>query len=271
MNTTYKPTYPCKVISSFFDNYYGIHVYETIKSISFRKSKISNQLEKEIFKYFKLFNLIFSIYYDSQISEYLTLYKEVYDENISENVRKLLPQKNDINIQLFIWMNTLLMNFSNLKPQEAYFMFLLSTLLINKQYGYSCVLPVNLVKLYKNIGDNDVKTYFLYSFLNSMFFKEKDDLKNEFIYFMNKNKILINNLGIEELFLFGSVKNNEYHELSDFDLVVRYKKGISYLDIQKTERKLFNLIFDEFKRKSDIQEFNMFIKSHNIIEIEKII
>jgi predicted nucleotidyltransferase len=104
-----------------------------------------------------------------------------------------------------------------------------------------------------------------------MFFKEKDDLKNEFIYFMNKNKILINNLGIEELFLFGSVKNNEYHELSDFDLVVRYKKGISYLDIQKTERKLFNLIFDEFKRKSDIQEFNMFIKSHNIIEIEKII
>lgn len=271
MNTTYKPTYPCKVISSFFDNYYNIHVYETIKMISFRKTKISNQLEQEIFRYFKLFNSIFSIYYDSDINEYMILYKEIYGEDISERLRLILPNNNYSNIQLFEWIKKLLNHFSYLKPQEAYFIFLILTLMINKQYGYSCVLPVNFVEVSKDIEDSEIKTYFLYSFFNSMFLKETFDLKKEFICYINENKNMLNKLGIEELYLFGSVKNNEYHELSDFDLVVKYFEDTSFLDIQKTELKLYDLFFEKFKRKSDIQEFNMFMKSHNLIELERII
>lgn len=107
MNTTYKPTYPCKVISSFFDNYYNTHIYELIKMISFRKTKISSQLELEIFKYFKLFNSIFSIYYESNINEYIVSYKEIYGEDISERLRLILPNNNYTNIQLFEWIKKL--------------------------------------------------------------------------------------------------------------------------------------------------------------------
>ncbi len=46
-------TFPCKVISSFYDNYYNIHKYDDIKKITFRIQNIDTEFSQEILNYFK--------------------------------------------------------------------------------------------------------------------------------------------------------------------------------------------------------------------------
>ena len=53
MDTTYTSTFPCKVISSFYDNYYGVHKYDDIKKITFRIQNNDTNFNQEILNYFK--------------------------------------------------------------------------------------------------------------------------------------------------------------------------------------------------------------------------
>ncbi len=58
MDTTYKPSYTCKVISSFIDNYSHIHKYEMIKKVTLRKEEINSSEKEDIYKMFLFFNII---------------------------------------------------------------------------------------------------------------------------------------------------------------------------------------------------------------------
>lgn len=269
MDTTYKPTYPCKVISAFFNNYYHQHRYDLIKQITYRKLEIKTDVEKEIYQYFKLFNLAFSIYFQSPIADYLLAYKEVYNENISDEALAILPEMDFKDLVLFIWMNQLLTKIENFHKSEAYFMFLLLTILVNKQYGYSCIPPVDLFTVSNRMQKKEIREYFLFSYFNSLFYVERQELKSEFINFVLENKTDFNNLGIKELYLFGSVMKNEYHEFSDFDILVKYD-DIPFENMKNTEKKLSNILFDKFKRQVDIQEYKSFLEYHSLNEVEKI-
>lgn len=63
-------------------------------------------------------------------------------------------------------------------------------------------------------------------------------------------------LGIDEIYLLGSVLKNEYTSFSDIDIIVKFKKDIVNINERKLiehKLKLFN--FDKFDQKSDILWF----------------
>ena len=86
IDTTYKPSYPCKVISSFYDNFFHIHIYELIKKITLRKEQINSRLKKKIQLYFCLFNLIFSLQIENFDCEYIkNFYEFLFKKNYHPN------------------------------------------------------------------------------------------------------------------------------------------------------------------------------------------
>lgn len=58
----YNISYPCKVISSFYDNYFGVHIYDLIKKITLRFSEPNSNEENEILKFFIFFQLFFAVH-----------------------------------------------------------------------------------------------------------------------------------------------------------------------------------------------------------------
>lgn len=79
MDTSYKFSYPCKTISNYYDNFYGVHRYDEIKAIAYRKREV-NKIDKVLFEYFQLFQITYSLLNFSKcpICEF------VKRENISE-------------------------------------------------------------------------------------------------------------------------------------------------------------------------------------------
>ena len=69
---------------------------------------------------------------------------------------------------------------------------------------------------------------------------------------------------ISNIFLFGSVLNDDYYESSDIDLVIKYKKGITFDEIISINKYIKNDLFNKFQRQSDIHEYNEFITNHSI-------
>lgn len=58
----YNISYLCKVISSFYDNYFGVHKYDLIKKITLRFSEPNSNEENEILKFFIFFQLFFAVH-----------------------------------------------------------------------------------------------------------------------------------------------------------------------------------------------------------------
>ena len=271
MDTTYTSTFPCKVISSFYDNYYNIHKYDDIKQITFRKQCIDTEFRQQIFNYFKLFQMIYSMPINSSISEYIQCYKMIYNTEIFNY--SLLSQDFCLGVKLFEWIDRYWINFKNMESSESYFFFLILTLFLTKQYNYTCVPPVNLFETYQMIKHENSRKYFLYSYFNSLFINNKKNnlnLKEEIINFLHKEKERLIKKGINSIFIFGSIYKNEYHRNSDVDLVVMFKEPVSFKTIKECKKYISTLILNTFHRSCDIIEYNEFIESHDIKQTFKI-
>lgn len=148
------------------------------------------------------------------------------------------------------------MNIKKLNTNEAFFIYIISTLLINENYQNFCILP-DFSK--ENFNKDNLNEYFLLSYFNKYFEKEKQDLKIDFINFIKKNKLTIKKFGISNLYLFGSILKHTYHDYSDFDIVLKYDTN----NISKTNNLLSNYIENKFKRKTDIHNIKD-LKNNNI-------
>lgn len=266
MSKIYNPSYSCKVISSFYDNYYDKHEYDLIKRIILRKEDLNNDLKIEIYNYFLLFNMIFTIYKPlNNISLILKYYNYVFKE-LDKRVKILIKNKklnfDDITL-LFELLKTC--NSSN-----AFLLFLLITLIANDKYGYSCILPCDIIKTLNNInGDNNIKSYFITSYFNALYHKERIDLKLEIINYLNKLKYELIDEGIISIYLYGSIMNDEYSDSSDIDLVVRYD-SLKIEKIKILNNKIKTSLQNKFRRDVDIHEYNDFISIRDISKTIKI-
>lgn len=259
MNKIYNPSYPCKVISSFYDNYYDKHEYDLIKRIILRKEDLNNDLKIEIYNYFLIFNMIFTIYKPlNNISLILKYYNYVFKE-LDKRLKIFLKNKklNFDDIPLLFELLKIC-NSSN-----AFLLFLLITLIVNDKYGYSCVLPCDIIKTLNNINDDDIKSYFIKSYFNSLYHKERIDIKLEIINYLNKLKSELKDIGIISIYLYGSIMNDEYSDSSDIDLVVRYD-SLKIEKIKTLNNKIKTSLQNKFRRNVDIHEYNDFILIRDI-------
>lgn len=271
MDTTYTSTFPCKVISAFYDNYYNVHKYDDIKKITFRIQNIDTKFNQEILNYFKLFQMIYSLPINASASEYIQCFKLIYDKEIVHD--SLLNDRMDLGICIFEWLDRYLIKFKEMESSESCFFFILLTIFLTKEYNYTCVPPVNLYEVYKTIKNANSRIYFLYSYFNTLFInnmKYNHNLKEEIINFLQSEKDKLVEKGIKSMFLFGSMCKNEYHRNSDVDLVVLFNDPISFKMIKDSKNYISTIILNTFHRSCDIVEYNDFIESHAITETYKI-
>lgn len=138
------------------------------------------------------------------------------------------------------------------------------TLRLNIEFKYSCIFPNDLIFQVKSIDNVVTRRYFLKSYINNLYSKKVNNLKIELISYIKSNIKIYSKMNISNIFLFGSVLNDDYYESSDIDLVIKYKKGITFDEIISINKYIKNDLFNKFQRQSDIHEYNEFITNHSI-------
>lgn len=258
MDTSYKFSYPCKTISNFYDNFYCIHIYDEIKQVVYRK--VLETKHQELFMYFKLFQLIFSLPLDSDFDKY----KENYYLAVGD---KFLNKYDDIikvsskNIYEAIYKFTK-MKSSDLK--ETFVVYLYLQNIISKNVGYNILLPANLIIECNAILDEEIGKYFLQSWFNMLFKPKKYELKEIIVKKYKKCKCIFSKLPIDEIYLFGSIYKDEYYDSSDIDLVVKFKTPITPDRIIQIKEIISAYNKKNFQRNTDIQNYYDYIQLHDI-------
>lgn len=249
-DTSYKFSYPCKVISNFVYDYYEINNYDKIKNIIFRKNKITTKKEKIYFNLFKLFINIFNLPISFDFQKYLKNFKNIFNIKLFSKeflifTRKL--SKNNKNI--FENLSDYIFIMRKLNYLESFFLYLFLNIRFNGVFKSSISFPIfsKLIKNKKQI----LSKHFLLSYFNLNYTKNSIDLKNNFIKFIISKKKILNNLGIKHIYLFGSILQNTYHENSDFDLLIEYVNASTH-----TNKYLNYIIKKKFNRNIDIHNIN---------------
>ena len=153
---------------------------------------------------------------------------------------------------------------------EAYLLFIISTLKINEEFNHSCVIPITLFENLFKINGKKVREYFIKGFFENLFKTNDCNLKDTFLQYILKNKNRYIKNGISHIYIFGSILTGDYHDSSDFDLVIEYENEVNIEKIKKTTNKLKSDVFKRFKRKSDIHTLNNFTKVSDIDKAYKI-
>lgn len=269
MDTTYKASYPCKIIASFWDNYYSKDIYEKIKKITLRKYIPQDNEDILMYNFFLLFALLFTLPTEYSFSDIKRHYEYVFSEKLDNDLYDLFLLRGKTS-DIFEWLNECFELILTSNPKKAFLIFLLATLEINKIFGYSCVIPTTMLKNISKIKGRKVRTYFINGYLNNIFRRKIENLKKYFIDYVIKNKKRYIAKGILHIFLFGSVLTGDYHASSDFDLVIEYDSKIDIFAIRDINKKIKNDLFKKFGRSSDIHILNNFIKISEIGEFYKI-
>lgn len=166
----------------------------------------------------------------------------------------------------------ILMSINAKNDNISFFWFLMVTIMLNKIYGEPCVPPVDLFKRIQSISDKNTQYYFLKAWLDDFYPEIKKDLREKVIDVYQKESHYFYEIGIEEIYLFGSVLKNEYSSSSDIDLIIKFKKEIVDITERKLiEHKLKIFNFDKFERKSDILWSEIAEELHDIKTIFRLI
>lgn len=259
MDTSYKFSYPCKTISNFYDNFYECHIYDEIKAITYRQKEL-NESNRDIYDYFQIFQIIYSLPIDSSWEMYKIKYRMIIEHDASneydEAVFKIVSNFYD-GVFEFARMKK-----GNLK--EAFLVYLFIQNRLSVLTGYSVLVPANLKQECDAILDLKAGKYFLKGWFYMIYEPRKMDLRDKIIEKYKEDKVHLLSNTVEEVYLFGSVFKNDYHELSDIDIVIKYKNKITLEEIIKTKQLYSEYNKLNFDRKTDIQDFNDYIQNHDI-------
>lgn len=267
MDTTYKFSYPCKTISNFYDNFYMYNIYDEIKEVVYRKKQVLDVKSKEIFDYFLIFQLIYSLPINSTWEDYKNIYNRLFDTKISNDYEKTINQlQKDIYSGIF--------SFSKRKHNnltETFLDYLYIQNLISNIAKHSVLLPANLISACNDIVDEQTGKYFVKGWFFMLYKPKKRDLKDRIIAKYAEEKEVLLTEEVNEVFLFGSVLKNEYHDSSDIDIVIKFKEEIEVESVMNIKKKYFEFNLKEFNRRTDIQDFYDYVEVHNINECLKIL
>lgn len=138
---------------------------------------------------------------------------------------------------------------------------------LNNYYHDYVVIPVYLFdKLNAVVKDYEIRDIFYQSLIEQTLKYHDTGLKDKVInkYMESKDEFI--SLGIEELWLFGSIIDDTYHDDSDIDIVLKMKDGHDFLTAS-SNLKDFNK--KNFDKKSDIIENDDFENlNHNLAKFK---
>lgn len=258
--TTYKPSFPCKIISSFFDNYYKEHYYDIIKLITYRRLIIKSDLEKVIYTLFEMFQFFYS----------MPLYESIdfYNKNMKKHnfISVNIDIKIDDIYMTIIELNDLINKEDDIKNKFYYY--LMITKLLNIEFEKSIVPPLNLEDKLANITNDSVKCYFIKSWLFNLYNGSKyKPIKEELIKLYTKNKYNLQMLGVENIFIFGSVNQGTDNIYSDIDIIIKLLNDVN-------KESVLNYIHsfnkNHFNKDTDILDYELGKTLHNINKCTKI-
>ena len=113
----YNISYPCKVISSFYDNYFGVHKYDLIKKITLRFSEPNSNEENEILKFFIFFHLFFAVHQNEVKKKILDFFDFAFK---SEPTNSFIESINNFKLnEDFSWFNEKIINLNKFNQYEA--------------------------------------------------------------------------------------------------------------------------------------------------------
>ncbi len=255
-------SYAYKMISSFYDNYLGEHVYDEIKKITLNIKKVETEREKQIHGFYQLYLLIFSRHYCSTFEEYLDDYLKIYKQLQTEEsfaIKNLLDLASQDLYLAICRMNVLICKGIN---SFTFFCYLLLVRLLNNELNQLVVMPENFTRDCSPIHDEVILKYFVMGWISSLKKDTKEDLKNSIIKKYQKEKMKMIKKGIKALYLFGSIMKGEYHKESDIDLVVKFDNKIDYFAQKDLILFLKKYNLKNFMKESDILEYDDFMEYH---------
>ena len=244
-------SYPYKAIYAYFAYFKNIREYKKIKNAVLGINSYHNEYEK----YYRFYLIMSSFRKLEEYKDILPFFNIIFNHPVENKVLKLIDEYSHNRIPLFY--TKLLKSINDFDIDDGYFLYLICLKIINFSYESCLIIPNDILDILS--WSEDINT--LSSFFNSYFLKQKRQkridilnlLKNEY----QKNINCFNKMGIAHIYLFGSIKDNEYHRESDIDLVVDFKlaehktKLYAYEYIEKFNKEKFN-------RKTDIQEYKDF-------------
>lgn len=262
---TYALSYPCKTITNFLKNLYGINVYDQTKDIVFRLKKCSSPLDDRIFKLYVIFQNFYSMYMFSEWADYKDTFEQINGEKIDDMFNDFVIENND---NPFIAIYRL----SNLQSNNETAMFLLWLYYQNKisiKFGHCIVLLGNLFEKCRNILDETVGEYFLMEWFSSLYSIKDIDLRKSVVEELHKLRETLVSLGVEEMYLFGSIYKNRYHKYSDIDLIIKMN-DVSIKNLSEAEEIIKKSNYENFKRDTDIHLYDEYIDIYKIEDSLKI-
>ncbi|MCF0118109.1 MAG: nucleotidyltransferase domain-containing protein [Bacilli bacterium] len=262
--------YEYKTISSFFDNKIKFHFYDEIKSIIIGK-EISKEFKytNSIRKMHRFLILSFSNYNNT---DFELLYKDFnyVCETAIEN-KKITKLREIFEAGCYKKNKAVILLLECINEENmyiAFFEFVLFQIFLYKYYKDYVVIPMFLFDYFFKIKDIEVKSTFLYGIIERGLKKHQTNLKSEIIKIYMEQSEELKKIGIQNIWLFGSVQKEEYNDLSDIDLVIK-------VDNEESEghciEKIRNFNKKWFDRKSDIHIYDDFIEYNPNITIEKLI
>lgn len=247
-------TYEYKMISSFYDNYVKHHNYLKIKSIVlvnyFKTDEETNLIHK--FHQFLVLMLI-----EPRISLIDTLnsnFQFVFKVNLSFDIYNQIKEINNSETLNDIEKSLRFLELSMVTQDQfsSFCLFVLGGIFLNYYYKDYIVIPVYLFdKLGTITHDYEIRDVYYKSVIEQTLKFHDDKLKDKIVgkYLDSRNELV--KLGIDELWLFGSIVDGTYHDQSDIDVVIKMKDGYDFYEASNYIRIFNNKHFD---KKSDILE-----------------
>ena len=266
LNTIPNIAYPYKVIYSYFANYRNLLDYNRIKNAVLGINDYNNKYHE----YYMFYSIVFSNHNYENIEYFLPFFEICFNKKLSERAFNIL--KNAFNQSKELFKITFLFNnIESLDEEEGFFLYMIMQRIINKHYKSLIVIPSNLLQNSKVTAD----FYTLSYYVNGVLMNRIEHLKRGLLkdiqksYLRDKSQIIDKNM-IKHLYVFGSVKENEYHRESDIDMVIEFNE-CTYEEKKKAMQNIVSYNYETFRRKSDVQEYGDFMEMNPHIELKRIV
>lgn len=259
-------SYPYKVINSYFTNFFNLNEYNDIKNAVLGINDFLNKYHK----YYLFYQILFSFKDYHNYYEALPYFKLTFNIDIfkSEAI-KVIDAGIACENTLFGFIS-IFNKINYFSKEEGFLLFIVMQMMINQHYNSLIILPHDLFKETRNIKYISTLAYYANGILIKRVKRNERNLLNKIKDIYSQNLAYFYNMKIKSIYLFGSVKENEYHNESDIDMVVEFN-NCTYKEKVEVFDKIIIFNRNNFGRDTDLQEYNDFIEINPNIKLLKII
>lgn len=265
--------YPYKTIHTFLVNFSNTYEYDLIKSIVLNTSEPRTKEEIKIKEYHCVLTRIFCDK-TTDVLKIANIYRRYLSKNKSECFNNLIAKLNACSKkESCVLLDEIKNTFGDTKA--GFILFALVVKRVSEEIKDFFVLPLTYFEDTKCINNLTTKKYYIQGMIerilenkNKMY--RNDCLLEDIFEYYSTNKSTFNELGINHVYLFGSVAKKQNHKESDIDMVLEFNDLVSYFEILKTMDKIKETNYSIFKKDTDVYEYREFLEKNNTLQLLKI-